>query len=57
MVFWIVLIVGVLGVLLGVVFVSIGFSGVLKNLFLYSVLEKIINVCCFIFFIIMFVLI
>lgn len=45
MVFWTALIAGVLGVLLGVVLVSTGPSGVLKNPLLYSVLEKIINVC------------
>lgn len=45
MVFWTALIAGVLGVLLGVVLVSTGPSGVLKNPPLYSVLEKIINVC------------
>ncbi|TKK53965.1 ABC transporter permease, partial [Enterococcus faecalis] len=45
MVFWTALIAGVLGALLGVVLVSTGPSGVLKNPPLYSVLEKIINVC------------
>ena len=43
MVFWTALIAGVLGVLLGVVLVSTGPSGVLKNPPLYSVLEKIID--------------
>lgn len=42
MVFWTALIAGVLGVLLGVVLVSTGPSGVLKNPPLYSVLEKIL---------------
>lgn len=57
MVFWTALIAGVLGVLLGVVLVSTGPSGVLKNPPLYSVLEKIINVCRSIPFIIMLALI
>ena len=57
MVFWTALIAGVLGVLLGVVLVSTGPSGVLKNPPLYSVLEKIINVCRYIPFIIMLALI
>lgn len=42
MVFWTALIAGVLGVLLGVVLVSTGPSGVLKNPPLYSVLEKLL---------------
>lgn len=42
MVFWTALIAGVLGVLLGVVLVSTGPSGVLKNSPLYSVLEKLL---------------
>ena len=40
--FWTALIAGVLGVLLGVVLVSTGPSGVLKNPPLYSVLEKLL---------------
>lgn len=57
MVFWTALIAGVLGTLLGVILVSTGPKGVLENRFVYNVLEKIINVCRSIPFIIMLALI
>lgn len=53
MVFWTALIAGVLGILLGVILVSTGTRGILTNPVLYNILDKIINVCRSIPFIIM----
>lgn len=44
MVFWTTLIAGILGILLGLLLVIIGPSGFIRNDFLYSVLDKIINI-------------
>ncbi|ALS37396.1 methionine ABC transporter permease [Enterococcus rotai] len=57
MVFWTAIIAGILGTLLGVVLVATGPEGILKNSVLYNILEKIINVCRSIPFIIMLALI
>ncbi|MTD42381.1 ABC transporter permease subunit [Erwinia sp. CPCC 100877] len=57
MVFWTAIIAGILGTLLGVILVATGPNGILKNNLIYSVLEKIINVCRSIPFIIMLALI
>lgn len=57
MVFWTAVIAGILGILLGVVLVATGPEGILKNSVLYNILEKIINVCRSIPFIIMLALI
>ncbi|WP_086313894.1 ABC transporter permease [Enterococcus sp. 7F3_DIV0205] len=57
MVFWTAVIAGILGTLLGVVLVATGPEGILKNSVLYNILEKIINVCRSIPFIIMLALI
>lgn len=57
MVFWTALIAGILGILLGVILVATGPKGILKNQFVYNILEKIINVCRSIPFIIMLALI
>lgn len=57
MVFWTALIAGILGVLVGVILVSTSPSGILKNNAIYSVLEKVINLCRSIPFIIMLALI
>ncbi|MHC5229620.1 methionine ABC transporter permease [Enterococcus sp. LJL99] len=57
MVFWTALIAGILGTLLGVILVATGPKGVLENRFVYNILEKIINVCRSIPFIIMLALI
>lgn len=57
MVFWTALIAGILGTLLGVILVATGPKGVLENRFVYNILEKIINVCRSVPFIIMLALI
>ncbi|MBO0470910.1 ABC transporter permease [Enterococcus sp. DIV0242_7C1] len=57
MVFWTAIIAGVLGTLLGVILVATGPKGILKSPVLYSILEKFINVCRSIPFIIMLALI
>ncbi|WP_207694180.1 ABC transporter permease [Enterococcus sp. DIV0212c] len=57
MVFWTAIIAGILGTLLGVIMVAIGPEGILKNSIIYNILEKIINVCRSIPFIIMLALI
>lgn len=57
MVFWTAIIAGILGTLLGVILVATGPEGILKNSIIYSILEKIINVCRSIPFIIMLALI
>ncbi|GGC87602.1 methionine ABC transporter permease [Enterococcus wangshanyuanii] len=57
MVFWTAIIAGILGTLLGVILVATGPKGILKSPILYSILEKIINVCRSIPFIIMLALI
>lgn len=57
MVFWTALLAGVLGILLGVILVSTGQKGILSNSFLYNILDKVINVCRSIPFIIMLTLI
>lgn len=57
MVFWTALLAGVLGILLGVILVSTGPKGILRNVFLYNILDKVINVCRSIPFIIMLTLI
>ncbi|EOH92786.1 ABC transporter permease [Enterococcus haemoperoxidus ATCC BAA-382] len=57
MVFWTAIIAGILGTLLGVVLVATGPEGILKNNVLYNILEKIINICRSIPFIIMLALI
>jgi D-methionine transport system permease protein len=57
MVFWTAIIAGILGTLLGVILVAAGPSGILKNSVVYNILEKIINVCRSIPFIIMLALI
>lgn len=57
MVFWTAIIAGVLGTLLGVILVATGPKGILKSPILYSILEKFINVCRSIPFIIMLALI
>ncbi|MEI5994978.1 methionine ABC transporter permease [Candidatus Enterococcus mansonii] len=57
MVFWTALIAGILGTLLGVVLVATGPQGILRSSVIYNILEKIINVCRSIPFIIMLALI
>ncbi|MBO0440932.1 methionine ABC transporter permease [Candidatus Enterococcus ikei] len=57
MVFWTAIIAGILGTLLGVIMVAVGPEGILKNSIIYNILEKIINVCRSIPFIIMLALI
>ena len=57
MVFWTALIAGVLGIFLGVILVCTGSKGILENRLIYNILEKIINVCRSIPFIIMLALI
>ncbi|WP_086349168.1 methionine ABC transporter permease [Candidatus Enterococcus clewellii] len=57
MVFWTALGAGILGILLGVILVTTAPKGIFANQALYSVLEKIINVCRSIPFIIMLALI
>lgn len=57
MVIWTAIIAGILGTLLGVVLVATGPEGILKNSVLYNILEKVINVCRSIPFIIMLALI
>ena len=57
MVFWTAIIAGILGTLLGVVLVATSPNGILKNNVLYSILEKSINICRSIPFIIMLALI
>ncbi|EOL47110.1 methionine ABC transporter permease [Enterococcus caccae] len=57
MVFWTAIIAGILGTLLGVILVATGPEGILKNSVLYNILEKIINICRSIPFIIMLALI
>lgn len=44
MVFWTTLIAGILGILLGLLLVIVGPSGFIRNDFLYSILDKIINI-------------
>jgi D-methionine transport system permease protein len=57
MVFWTAIIAGILGTLLGVILVATGPDGILTNRVLYNILEKIINICRSIPFIIMLALI
>ncbi|MFD2306453.1 methionine ABC transporter permease [Enterococcus termitis] len=57
MVFWTAIIAGILGTLLGVILVATGPDGILTNRILYNILEKIINICRSIPFIIMLALI
>lgn len=57
MVFWTAIIAGILGTLLGVILVVTCPNGLLKNRLVYNILEKIINVCRSIPFIIMLALI
>ncbi|MBP1047763.1 ABC transporter permease [Enterococcus sp. BWM-S5] len=57
MVFWTALGAGVLGIILGVILVTTAPRGIFSNQVIYSILEKIINVCRSIPFIIMLALI
>ncbi|MGX7243986.1 methionine ABC transporter permease [Enterococcus quebecensis] len=57
MVFWTAIIAGILGTLLGVILVTTGPQGILKSSFFYNILEKVINICRSIPFIIMLALI
>lgn len=57
MVFWTALLAGILGIFFGVILVSTGSKGILKNSVLYNTLDKIVNVCRSIPFIIMLALI
>lgn len=57
MVFWTALIAGIFGVLLGVILVVTAPRGMFANRFVYNILEKVINVCRSIPFIIMLALI
>ncbi len=53
MTFWTALIAGLFGILIGIILVTTGKNGILKNLCFYAILDKLINICRSIPFIIM----
>lgn len=53
MVFWTSLIAGIIGLFLGIILILVGRRGLLKNIYIYNILDKTINICRSIPFIIM----